>query len=137
MSYSVGQVSGVSSMNAMSGASAQMPPSPKMAALFDRIDSSGQGSIDKSQLQSAFQTQNPPKVFQNLGADALYKQLDPGGTGSVSKAQFVQKMSSLMSSLRNSSVSTSDGAASVSASSTLSASAQLLSGAGSTFDISA
>jgi hypothetical protein len=71
-----------------------------MSNLFDSIDTSGSGSITQSQFEQAFQTQNPPAVFQKQGADAIYAALDPAGTGSVSKEDFVSTMSKLMASLR-------------------------------------
>ena len=64
------------------------------------IDTSGSGSITQSQFEQAFQTKNPPAVFQKQGADAIFASLDPAGTGSVSKQDFVSTMSKLMASLR-------------------------------------
>lgn len=84
----------------MSGASAGMPPQQKMSSLFDKIDTSGSGAINQAQFGQAFQSFNPPAVFQNQGADAIFSALDPNGTGSVSKQDFVSGMSSLMASLR-------------------------------------
>jgi len=95
-------LSGGASPVVMSGASASMPPQQKMTNLYNQIDASGAGSIDKSQLQQAFDTLSPPAVFKNAGVDAVYSQLDPNGTGSVSKADFVSGMKSLMVSLRSS-----------------------------------
>src|ERR1700731_153108 len=96
-------ISGVSSssgLHAVSGASSGAPPQQKMSSLFDSIDTSGSGSITQSQFEQAFQTKNPPAVFQNQGADAIFSALDPSGTGSVSQQDFVSGMSKLMASLR-------------------------------------
>ncbi len=87
-------------MHAMSGASAGMPPQQKMSNLFNSIDSSGSGSITQAQFDQAFQTLNPPAVFQQQGSAAVFSALDPAGTGSVSKQDFVNGMSQLMASLR-------------------------------------
>ena len=87
-------------MHAVSGASTSGPPQQKMSDLFDSIDTSGSGSITQAQFDQAFQSKNPPAVFQNQGAAAIFSTLDPGGTGSVSKADFVSTMSKLMASLR-------------------------------------
>ena len=84
----------------MSGASPAAPPQQKMTSLYNRIDTSGAGSITKSQLEVAFQTLKPPAVFQRAGVDAVYSQLDPTGRGSVSKDDFIQGMKGLMVSLR-------------------------------------
>src|ERR1700761_4161971 len=96
-------ISGVSSssgLHAVSGASSGAPPQQKMSNLFDSIDTSGSGSITQSQFSQAFQTKNPPAVFQNQGSDAIFAALDPTGSGSVSKQSFVSTMSNLMVSLR-------------------------------------
>ena len=87
-------------LNIVSGASTSMPPNQKMSSLFDAIDSSGAGSINQAQFDQAFQTLNPPGVFQALGANATWNALDPSGTGSVSKADFVSTMKDLMAQLR-------------------------------------
>jgi Ca2+-binding EF-hand superfamily protein len=87
-------------MHAVSGASSSGPPQQKMSSLFDSIDTSGSGSITQSQFDQAFQSKNPPSVFQKQGADAIFAALDPNGTGSVSKQDFVAVMSKLMASLR-------------------------------------
>jgi hypothetical protein len=95
-------ISGISSssgLHAVSGASTRAPPQ-KMSNLFDSIDTSGSGSINQSQFEQAFQTNNPPAVFQNQGAQAIFASLDPNGTWSVSKQDFVSTMSGLMASLR-------------------------------------
>ena len=87
-------------MHAVSGASTSGPPQQKMSDLFDSIDTSGSGSITQSQFDQAFQSKNPPAVFQLQGADAIFAALDPNGTGSVSKQDFVSGMKQLMVSLR-------------------------------------
>jgi EF-hand domain pair len=93
-------VGAASGMHAVSGASSSGPPQQKMSDLFDSIDTSGSGSITQAQFDQAFQTKNPPAVFQQQGADAIFASLDPGGSGSVSKQDFVATMSKLMASLR-------------------------------------
>jgi len=108
-------------MHAVSGASSSGPPQQKMSDLFDSIDTTGSGSITKSQFDQAFQSKNPPAVFQKQGADAIFAALDPSGTGSVSKQDFVSGMKQLMATLRaNDSApagsSTSQASASVAAS---------------------
>jgi hypothetical protein len=100
MSMSIAAIGGSADIHAMSGASAGMPPQQKMTSLYNRIDSSGTGSITQQQFNQAFQALNPPPVFQQQGAGAIFAALDPNGTGSVSKQDFVAGMSSLMASLR-------------------------------------
>lgn len=91
---------GMSGAWSTTGASAPMPPQTRMSNLFDTIDQSQSGVINKSQLSQAFQTLNPPTNFKAYGADKLWNALDPNKTGSVSKADFVPTMTGLMSSLR-------------------------------------
>ena len=111
-------VSAPSGLHAVSGASYGAPPQQKMSNLFDSIDTSGSGSITQSQFEQAFQTKNPPAVFQQQGAAAVFAALDPSGTGRVSKQDFVSTMSGLMASLRadNSASSTSQPANTLTAS---------------------
>lgn len=85
---------------AMTGASMRMPPSQKMANLFDKIDTSGTGSISKAQLEQAFSTLKPPSGFKSMGADAIFAKLDPNGTGSVSKQDFKNGMTQMMAQIR-------------------------------------
>lgn len=99
------EIGGVSSMAAMmpqvvSGASMRMPPSQKMANLFQQIDTSNTGSITKSQFEQAFKTLNPPPAIKAQGADAVFSKLDPNGTGSVSKQDFINGMKSVMAQSR-------------------------------------
>jgi hypothetical protein len=97
MSMDISGVSAAMPMDPMSGASYSAPPQQKMSNL---IDTSGSGSITQAQFNQAFQTNNPPAVFQQQGAAAIFSALDPSGSGSVSKQDFVSGMSSLMVSLR-------------------------------------
>jgi hypothetical protein len=100
MSMDISGIGSSSMLHAMSGASAGMPPQQKMSSLFDKIDTSGSGTISQAQFDRAFQALNPPSVFQQQGSDAIFSSLDPNGTGSVSKQDFVTGMSQLMASLR-------------------------------------
>lgn len=100
MSMDIGGVGNADALHAMSGASAGMPPQQKMSSLFDKIDGNGSGTITQAEFNQAFQTFNPPAVFQQQGANAIFSQLDPSGTGNVSKQDFVSGMSRLMVSLR-------------------------------------
>ncbi len=79
----------------------RMPPSQKMANLFQQIDTSGSGSITKAQFEQAFQTMNPPPALKAEGADAVFAKLDPNGTGNVSKQDFVKGMTSMTSHIRS------------------------------------
>jgi hypothetical protein len=67
----VSGIASASGLHAVSGASYGAPPQQKMSNLFDAIDATGSGSITQAQFEQAFQTQNPPGVFQQQGADAI------------------------------------------------------------------
>ncbi|MBF0282665.1 MAG: EF-hand domain-containing protein [Zetaproteobacteria bacterium] len=105
-------MNGVGAMpQAWSGASMKMPPNKKMGELFQKIDLLGQGTINQDQFQQAFQTMNPPRNFQQAGADNIWAQLDPNNSGQVAKDDFVSQMVNLMSSLRQQSQGTPANAA--------------------------
>ena len=93
-------VSGAWAPQAMTGASARMPPAAKMASLFEKIDSSGAGSISKAQFIQAFQTMKPTAGFRAMGPDAVFSALNPSGSGAVTKADFVSGMTQLMARFR-------------------------------------
>jgi hypothetical protein len=100
MSMSVSALAGSAGPVMMSGASMRMPASQKMSNLFDKIDTSGSGSITEAQFNQAFQSLNPPKDFKTLGASAIWSQLDPTNSGSVNKQDFITTMTSLMRQMR-------------------------------------
>lgn len=100
MSMSVSALAGSAVPQMISGASAQMPASQKMSNLFNQIDTSGSGTITQAQFDQAFQTSNPPKDFQKLGATATWSQLDPTNSGSVNKQDFITAMTSMMRQMR-------------------------------------
>ena len=58
--------------------------------LFSQIDSNGDGSISKSEMEQAVTAAGGT----TQAADALYSELDPNNTGSVSEQQFAQGLSS-------------------------------------------
>jgi Ca2+-binding EF-hand superfamily protein len=70
------------------GASSTSPGGQLAQSLFSQIDSSGDGSISKSELEQAVTKAGGSKD----AADALYAKLDPNGTGSVSEQQLAQAL---------------------------------------------
>lgn len=120
MSSAISSVGGGISPQVVSGASMRMPPSQKMSQLFDKIDTSGSGSITQSQFEAAFQTMNPPAGIKSMGADAVFSQLDPNGTGKVSKQDFINGMKNVMEQARAQRHNGSHGASGTNASQTLS-----------------
>ena len=86
MSLDISSIGSGPALHAMSGASAGMPPQQKMTNLFNKIDLSGTGSITQTQFDQAFQSLNPPAVFKQQGADAIFAALDPLWHGKCFKA---------------------------------------------------
>jgi hypothetical protein len=101
MSLTISGLAGSHAPQAMSGASARMPPAQKMASLFAKIDSSGSGSISKSQFMQAFQTMNPTSGFRAMGADAVFNALNPSNSGLVCRQNFVQGMTQMIMQFRS------------------------------------
>lgn len=106
MSMGISGVGGSYSPQAMSSASARMPPAQKMANLFSQIDTSGSGPITQSQFTQAFQAMKPTAGFRAMGASAVFQALNPNSSGIVSQQNFVQGMTQLMTQFRNGRVST-------------------------------
>jgi len=82
----VSGIGGSFAPQAMTGASARMPPSQKMTTLFSQIDTSGTGSINQSQFTQAFQTMKPTAGFRAMGPSTVFQALNPN-TGRFSKSR--------------------------------------------------
>jgi len=100
MSMSISGVGAGGMPNAVSGASARMPPQQKMTNLYNQIDTNGAGAISQSQFNQAFNGPTTPAVFQSAGASAVWNSLDPNKTSQVSQQDFVNGMKSMMYTLR-------------------------------------
>jgi len=73
--------------------SASADPASMLAQnLFSEIDSNGDGSISKTELEQAVTAAGGT----TQSADALYAQLDPDNTGSVSEQQFADGLGQLL-----------------------------------------
>jgi len=70
------------------GASSTAPGGQLAHSLFAQIDTNGDGSISKTELEQAVTKAGGSKD----AADALYAKLDPNGTGSVSEQQLTQAL---------------------------------------------
>ena len=83
----------------VSGASKRGSKSHGLSGLFQSMDTTGSGSISKSQLQSALQNLRLPSSVKSLGADAIFNKLDPNKTGSVSKQDFISGLRKILADL--------------------------------------
>jgi hypothetical protein len=106
MSMTISSMGGMIRPQVMSGASGRMSPSQKMSSLFDKINTSGSGTITKAQFTQAFQGLKSPSSFKAMGADAIFNQLDTKGSGSISKQDFIDGMKKLMEQMRSGAAST-------------------------------
>lgn len=88
-----GSAYGASLMNGMGGRS--RPDPARMAeALFAKIDTKGQGYIEKSDLASAF-AQIAGKDSSSASVDAVFGQLDGDGDGKVSQDEMSASLKKL------------------------------------------
>ncbi|MCK9199929.1 MAG: EF-hand domain-containing protein [Gallionella sp.] len=97
---SIGAIGGSSNWSAMQGMQGMRRPpdgGQKMAAdLFSQIDSSGQGYIDKSALQAAFEQSSSTGGASSSGnVDELFSALDGNSDGKISKDEFTDSFQSL------------------------------------------
>ncbi len=69
----------------------QLPDPAQMAEdLFSKIDTSGQGYIEKSDLETAFS-----ELSSDTDVDALFSQLDTDGDGKVTQSEFTSTLQQL------------------------------------------
>jgi len=103
---SIGAIGGSSNWSAMQGMQGMRRPpdgGQKMAAdLFSQIDSSGQGYIDKSTLQAAFEQSSSSSNSSSSGnVDELFSALDGNSDGKVTKDEFTNSFQSLAQQLES------------------------------------
>lgn len=96
-----GGMMGGMSMRTMGAGNHQPPPSPEKVAnrLFSKIDSSDKGYIEKSDLQSAFNSISSTSSDSDTtsSVDDLFTQLDSDSDGKVTKEEFVSTLKSFAS----------------------------------------
>lgn len=100
MAGSVSGLGGGAMPKIVSGASKRASSSQGLSQMFQTMDTSGAGSISKSNLQSALQNLSLPSSVKSLGADTLFNKLDTNKTGSVSRQDFVSGLRKIMSGLQ-------------------------------------
>lgn len=90
---SIGSIgSSTSSMAMMQGMRPMRRPDPAEMAenLFSKLDTAGQGYIEKTDLQSAFDS-----ISTGTDVDSLFTQLDTDNDGKVTKDEFSSNLSKL------------------------------------------
>jgi Ca2+-binding EF-hand superfamily protein len=97
------RIGGIGNNNAMmQGMRGMKPPgSAQMAEkLFSKLDTSGQGYIEKSDLQAAFDKLTPSSstassTSNTASIDDLFSRLDTNGNGNVTKQEFSETLRKL------------------------------------------
>lgn len=97
---SIGSTSNYAS-SMMSGPGRMSRPDPaKMAEqLFSKLDTKGQGYIEKSDLQSAFDRMSVSSSSQDASVDEVFSQLDGDGDGKLTQTELSSRLSELASQL--------------------------------------
>lgn len=99
---SIGSIGSSSSSSLMMQGMRQRPDTAKMAEnLFAQLDTSGQGFIQKTGLQAAFDKVSSASGSSSATAnvDELFSALDTDGNGKVTKQEFTDVLSKLQSNL--------------------------------------
>ncbi len=94
-------MSNMSNLTGISSASSAWSPSStsgskRMDKLFGKVDTDGNGTVDKSELQGLFDKIAQKTGGTALSADALFSKIDTNGDGSISKDELAAGMKSLM-----------------------------------------
>ena len=100
MSSTISRLSGYSSMMMMGTGLPPRPDSSKLAEdLFNRIDSSGNGYITQSDLESAFATATSSSDSSTGTADQIFSKLDANGDGKVTQDEMTAGIKALSDAL--------------------------------------
>lgn len=99
---SISNIGGSASIAMQSMRSMQRPDPAQMAEkLFSKLDASGQGYIQKSDLQAAFDKISATTSSEASSADDLFSQLDTDSDGKVTKQEFSDSLKQLSEQLDN------------------------------------
>lgn len=102
---STASAGGTSAADAVSSLVQSFAPSRTASMLFAQLDTNGDGSLSKSELEAGVTDAGGTTA----AADALYAELDPNDTGSVTEQQFADTMSTLGTTSQSASSASSDG----------------------------
>lgn len=108
MSSPISSLGSTTSMQTMQSMRGMKRPDPKAMAeqLFSKLDTSGQGYIDKTSLQSAFDKISSASDTSSTNSsttdvDSLFSQLDSDFDGKVTKQEFSDALSQLTEQLNS------------------------------------
>lgn len=82
-----GSSSGYSGYASVQGAYGNRPPPPKPPD-FSKVDSDGDGSVSKAELQEMLSSITAAESGSGAQTDAVFSKLDTDGDGSISKSEF-------------------------------------------------
>lgn len=84
----------------------QRPDPAEMASkLFAKLDTSGQGYLQKSDLQAAFDKLSTNSAASTSNVDSLFSTLDANSDGEVTKQEFSDTLSQVLDQLENQAMS--------------------------------
>jgi Ca2+-binding EF-hand superfamily protein len=97
MSIGIGGIGGNNAMMQGMGGMKRPDPSQMADKLFSKLDTSGQGYIQKSDLQSAFDniSSSSSTVGSASNVDSMFSQLDTNSDGKVTKQEFTDTLKNL------------------------------------------
>jgi Ca2+-binding EF-hand superfamily protein len=70
-------------------------------AMFDAIDTKGQGFIEKSDLATALQGLSQSGKQNTLSVDDAFKQLDTNGDGQITKQEFADDLKAMLANMQS------------------------------------
>jgi hypothetical protein len=82
-------------MSASIGSIGSFDPTTLWANLFKKIDTDSNGTISKTEFESAISTMASSQNVTTSEADAMFKQLDTNGDGSVTKSEMMSALQAL------------------------------------------
>lgn len=94
----IGSMNNMSSMAMMQGAQRRSDPAKMAADLFSKLDTTGQGYLEKTDFQSAFDSVSG-SASSTSSVDALFTQLDGDSDGKVTQQEFSDTLTQLSAQL--------------------------------------
>lgn len=95
MSLSIGSVSGMGSTMAGMGRMPRPDPSQMASDVFSKLDTSGKGYIDKTDLQNALSGLSSDDQKNSLSADEMFSALDSDSDGKVTQSEMSATLSKM------------------------------------------
>ncbi len=92
---SISSISSTSSMASLQGTQRRPDPSKMAEDLFSKLDTSGQGYLQKADFQAAFDNLSSTTSSASSNVDALFTELDGDSDGKVTQQEFSDTLTKL------------------------------------------